>query len=109
MTAPPPLLRALTAVTGDAYVLTDPEVVAGQVRDWTGRFVGSTPAVVRPATVDEVAGALRACRDAGVALCPQGGNTVLVGGSVPLHGEIVLDLRRLDALDPVDARSGQTT
>ena len=34
------------------------------------------------------------------AVVPQGGNTGLVGGSVPLHGEIVLDLRRLDALGP---------
>jgi FAD/FMN-containing dehydrogenase len=109
MTAPHPLLGALRAVTGDAYVLTDPDLVAGQVRDWTGRFVGTTPALVRPATVDEVAGVLRACRDAGVAVVPQGGNTGLVGGSVPLHGEVVLDLRRLDQLGPVDGRAGQTT
>ena len=39
----------------------------------------------------------------GVAVVPQGGNTGLVGGSVPLRGEIVLSLRRLDAIGPVDA------
>ena len=109
MVAPKALLAALRAVVGDTHVLTDPDVVAGQVRDWTGRFVGATPAVVRPASVDEVAGALRACRDAGAGVVPQGGNTGLVGGSVPLHGEVVLDLRRLDAIGPVDARTGQTT
>jgi FAD/FMN-containing dehydrogenase len=109
MTSSDGLLAALRVVAGDAHVLTDPGVVAGQVRDWTGRFVGSTPAVVRPATVDEVAGVLRACRDAGAIVVPQGGNTGLVGGSVPLHGEVVLDLRRLDALGPVDARAGQVT
>ncbi|HTK15300.1 MAG TPA: FAD-binding oxidoreductase [Acidimicrobiia bacterium] len=109
MTAPHALLGALRAVAGDAHVLTDPDVVAGQVCDWTGRFRGTSPAVVRPATVDEVAGVLRACGDAGRAVVPQGGNTGLVGGSVPLHGEIVLDLRRLDELGPVDARTGQTT
>jgi FAD/FMN-containing dehydrogenase len=38
---------------------------------------------------------------------PQGGNTGLVGGSVPRGGEIVLSLRRLDALDPVDVVAGQ--
>jgi FAD/FMN-containing dehydrogenase len=103
------LLRALRAAVGDAHVLTDADVVAGQVRDWTGRFVGSTPAVVRPSTVDEVAGVLRACSGAGAAVVPQGGNTGLVGGSVPLHGEVVLDLRRFDALGPVDARAGQVT
>jgi FAD/FMN-containing dehydrogenase len=56
-----------------------------------------------------VSAVLRACRDAGAAVVPQGGNTGLVGGSVPLHGEVVLDLRRLDQLGPVDARAGQTT
>ncbi|MDQ1480673.1 MAG: hypothetical protein QOI44_1534 [Actinomycetota bacterium] len=109
MTAAHALLRALRSVAGDAHVLTDPDVVAGQVRDWTGRFIGTTPAVVRPATVDEVSAVLRACRDAGAAVVPQGGNTGLVGGSVPLHGEVVLDLRRLDQLGPVDARAGQAT
>jgi FAD/FMN-containing dehydrogenase len=109
MTASNALPEALRSIVGDAHVLTDPDVVAGQVRDWTGRFVGATPAVVRPASVDEVAAVLRACGDAGVAVVPQGGNTGLVGGSVPLHGEIVLDLRRLDALETVDARTGQTT
>ena len=109
MTGPEALIGALRAVAGAAHVLTDPDVVAGQVRDWTGRFIGSTPAVVRPGTVDEVANVLRACRDAGAGVVPQGGNTGLVGGSVPLHGEVVLDLRRLDRLGPVDARAGQTT
>ena len=90
-------------------MLSDPDVVAGQVRDWTGRFVGSTPAVVRPGSVDEVAAVLRLCADAGAAVVPQGGNTGLVGGSVPLRGEIVLDVRRLDRLGPVDGRAGQVT
>jgi FAD/FMN-containing dehydrogenase len=94
---------------GDAHVLTDPDIVAGQVRDWTGRYTGSTPAVVRPASVDEVSKVLRACGDAGTPVVPQGGNTGLVGGSVPLCGEIVLDLRRLDGLEPVDVLAGQVT
>ena len=103
------LIGALRTAVGDAHVLTDPDVVAGQVQDWTGRYVGSTPAVVRPGSVDEVAAVLRSCADARVPVVPQGGNTGLVGGSVPLHGEVVLDLRRLDRLDPVDALAGQVT
>lgn len=109
MTAAPELLAALRAAVGEAYVRTDPDVVAGQVVDWTGRFQGATPAVVRPGRVEEVAAVLRVCYDAGAAVVPQGGNTGLVGGSVPLHGELVLDLRRLDALGPVDKRTGQVT
>lgn len=109
MSPAPELLAALRAVVGEAHVHTDPDVVAGHVVDWTGRFRGATPAVVRPGSVDEVAVVLRACHDAGAAVVPQGGNTGLVGGSVPLHGELVVDLRRLVALGPVDRRTGQVT
>ena len=103
------LLERLRAVVGPAHVLTDPEVTAGYVRDWTGRYVGRTPAVVRPADTTEVAAVLTACRDAGVAVTPQGGNTGLVGGGVPLDGEVVLSLRRLDRIEPVDVAAQQVT
>jgi FAD/FMN-containing dehydrogenase len=103
------LLAALRDTVGATHVRTDPDVVTANVVDWTGRFRGSTPAVVRPGTVDEVAAVLRLCNDERTAVVPQGGNTGLVGGSVPLHGELVLDVRRLDAIGPVDARTGQVT
>ncbi|HUY66577.1 MAG TPA: FAD-binding oxidoreductase [Acidimicrobiales bacterium] len=87
----------------------DPEIVASYTTDWTGRFVGYSPLVVRPESTEEVADVVSACRELGLTLVPQGGNTGLVGGGVPLGGEVVLSLRRLRALDPVDVRSGQVT
>jgi len=103
------VIATLRDIVGVRHVLTDPDTVAGHVVDWTGRFRGSTPAVVRPQNVEEVAAVLGACNDAGVAVVPQGGNTGLVGGSVPLHGEVVLDLRRLDEMTAVDTRAAQVT
>ena len=102
-------LQGLRDVVGGPHVLDEPEVVAGYVTDFTGRFIGSTPAVVRPGSTAEVAEVLARCRSAGVALCPQGGNTGLVGGGVPLAGEVVLSLRRLQWLGPVDHAAGQVT
>ncbi len=99
----------LASIVGAAQVLTDPDLVAGYVVDWSGRFRGATPAVVRPGTTDEVAGVIRWCVANGVAVVPQGGNTGLVGGSVPLGGEVVLSLRRLAHLGPVDAVASQVT
>jgi FAD/FMN-containing dehydrogenase len=96
------LHRALVAVVGASHVLADPDLVAGYVRDWTGRWTGHTAAVVRPGSVEEVQGVVRICRDHGVRIVPQGGNTGLVGGSIPHQGELVLSLRRLDWLEPVD-------
>ncbi len=103
------VLRELRAIVGAANVVTDPEMVAPYVVDWTGRFRGATPAVVRPGSVAEVAAVLALCNEARVAVVPQGGNTGLVGGSVPLAGELVVSLQRLRGLEPVDARSGQVS
>jgi FAD/FMN-containing dehydrogenase len=90
-------------------VLTDPDLVASYTGDWTGRFRGATSAVVRPGSVAEVAEVVRRCRAHGVPLVPQGGNTGLVGGGVPLHGEVVLSLRRLGAPPEADPVAGQLT
>ena len=105
---PATLLREFAAVVGEAHVLTG-DAAAGYAVDWTGGFAGHTPAVLRPRDTAEVAGLLRLCGDAGVAVVPQGGNTGLVGGGVPLHGEVVLSLARLDRLGPADAGAGQIT
>lgn len=103
------MLRALRPIVGDEHVVVDPDVLAGHEVDWTGAFVGSTPAVVRPATTEEVADVVRACRRDRIALVPQGGNTGLVGGSVPLDGEVVLSTRRLTGIGDVDVDAGQLT
>ena len=56
----PPLaavLESIQQVVGRSHVVTDPDVLAGAVRDWTGRFVGSlaggswVPSRRRPLTV----------------------------------------------------------
>ena len=109
MAATSDLLAALRGAVGATFVVTDPDLQSAHVVDWTGRFRGATPAVVRPGNVDEVAAVLRCCTDARAAVVPQGGNTGLVGGSIPGSGEIVVDLRRLDALGSVDGRAGQVT
>ena len=104
------MIDELSAIVGPAHVLAEPDVVAGYVVDWTGRFRGAPSSlVVRPGSVGEVADVVRWCAASGVALVPQGGNTGLVGGSVPLAGEVVLSLRRLSALGDVEAASGQVT
>ena len=103
------IAEALAAIVGRSHVLVDADVVAGAVVDWTGRFRGSTPAVVRPGSIDEVAAVVRWCAAEGIAVVPQGGNTGLVGGSVPLAGEVVLGLTRLTSLGAVDPQSAQVT
>lgn len=103
----PRVLAELADVVGSPHVVTDPEVTAGYAVDWTGRYRGATPAVVRPGSAAEVAAVVACCRAHGIAVVPQGGNTGMVGGGVPRHGEVVVSLRRLDEIAPVDAGGGQ--
>jgi len=96
------LLEALSDAVGPAHVLSDPEVTASYATDWTGRFSGRARLVARPGTTHEVAAVLAACAAHGVPVVPQGGNTGLVGASVPHEGELLLSLTRLDRLGEVD-------
>jgi FAD/FMN-containing dehydrogenase len=105
----PRMVEALRTVVGHAHVVVEPEVMASYGIDWTGRFAGQPSAVIRPGDTDEVAAVVTLCREAGIALVPQGGNTGLVGGGVPLAGEAVLSLRRLSGVSETDQLGGQLT
>src|SRR5829696_8169600 len=89
---------ALADIVGAGHVVGGD----GYERDWTGRFGGPARLVVRPGDTAEVAAVLRACAEHGAPVVPQGGNTGLVGGGVPRGGEVLLSLRRLDALGAID-------
>lgn len=103
------VLTELTGIVGHDHVLTDADRRAPFETDWTGRFRGTTAAVVRPGSLHEVAAVVDLCRGAGIAIVPQGGNTGLVGGGVPLDGELVLSMRRLNTIEPIDADARQVT
>lgn len=64
--------------------------------DWTRTYKGRSSLVVRPNSTEEVAAILRYCHSHKLPVVPQGGNTGLVGGSVPLRDEIVLSLEHLN-------------
>ncbi|HJP72029.1 MAG TPA: FAD-binding oxidoreductase [Candidatus Limnocylindria bacterium] len=103
------LLSALREAVGERHCLADAALRASYETDWTRRFSGEALVVVRPGSADEVAAVLRACADAGVGVVPQGGNTGLVGGSVPRGGEVVLSLLRLASVGDVDVDAGEVT
>jgi FAD/FMN-containing dehydrogenase len=104
-----PFLQAASDVVGPTHVLTEVADTAPYAVDWTRRWQGSAAAVVRPGSVEQVAAVVALAREHGVPLVPQGGNTGLVGGGVPMAGEVVVSLRRLCSISPVDRLAGQVT
>jgi FAD/FMN-containing dehydrogenase len=107
------LLRDLRDAVDDAHVLTDPDLRASYETDWTRRWHGEAVAVVRPADTEQVAAAVSACVHHGAAVIPQGGNTGLVGGSVPrppsARDQVIVSLTRLRDVEPIDTVAGEVT
>ena len=69
-------------------------------------FAGNSTVVLRPRTTDEVSGILRLCNERRLAVVPQGGNTGLVGGSVPVFDEVVISTQLMNNIISLDEVSG---
>src|SRR5471032_303538 len=109
---PPPapdLLKRFIDMVGAKYAVTDPQIQEPYLVEMRDLFHGVTPVVLRPGSVAEVAAILKLANDTKTAIVPQGGNTGLVGGQTPHHGEIILALTRLDKIREVDAVSNTMT
>jgi len=108
-TIAPQLLERFIAIVGKKYALTDPQAQAPYLVEMRDLYRGHTPVVLRPGSVAEVSAILRLANETHTAVVPQGGNTGLVGGQIPLHGEIVVSLNRLDRIREVDPVSNTMT
>ena len=99
------VLKEIAGIVGAANIVTDAFAMQPYLVEERGLYRGAARAVVRPGSVDEVSRLLAFCNERGVKIVPQGGNTGLVGGQVPSNtgDEIVLSLRRLNAIREIDA------
>jgi FAD/FMN-containing dehydrogenase len=97
-------LATLRARLGDAHVLTGPDA-ARYARDWTGAYVSTPLAVVRPDTTEAVADCVRAAARDGLAVVPVGGMTGLVGGTAN-EGALMISLERMSAIRDLRPEAG---
>ncbi|MGY3586605.1 FAD/FMN-containing dehydrogenase [Bradyrhizobium sp. USDA 4341] len=106
---PPELLAIFRAIVGDKYAVTDAADIEPYVTEERDLFHGRSPLVLRPGSTAEVAAICKLASEHRIALVPQGGNTGLVGGQTPHHGEVVVSLRRLDKIRDIDVESNTMT
>ncbi|KAL4967222.1 uncharacterized protein BDV14DRAFT_207673 [Aspergillus stella-maris] len=74
--------------------------------DWMRKYRGHTKLVLKPQSKEEVSEILKYCNGKKLAVVPQGGNTGLVGGSVPVFDEIVINTSRMNKIRSFDEASG---
>ncbi len=99
------LLDALLAELGPSVVLHGDAIPDANAHDWSTLPPVPPLALLRPATTEEVAAAVRLCAAHGAAVVPQGGLTGLCGGARPTPGSIALSLDRLTGIEEIDAAS----
>lgn len=74
--------------------------------DWMRKYCGQTRLALKPQNKEELSMVLKYCNDKKLAVVPQGGNTGLVGGSVPVFDEIVINTSRMSKIRSFDEASG---
>lgn len=74
--------------------------------DWLRKYKGNSCLVLRPKTTEQVSKILTHCNLRKLAVVPQGGNTGLVGGSVPVFDEIIISTSKMNKIysfDPISS------
>ncbi|KAG8080964.1 hypothetical protein GUJ93_ZPchr0007g6384 [Zizania palustris] len=96
-------------VLGESSVVQDEDRVAVANVDWMGKYKGSSQLLLLPKSTTEVSKILSYCNSRRLAVVPQGGNTGLVGGSVPVHDEVIISLGGMNNIISFDNVNGILT
>src|SRR2546428_10018104 len=103
------LIDELVAALGAEAVRRGDAIDARYQADWSGAAPVRPLALLRPASTNDVAVAMRICHARRVPVVPQGGLTGLAGGAMPQADAVALSLERLNAIEQVDAASATIT
>ncbi|KAI8985124.1 hypothetical protein BDB01DRAFT_788990 [Pilobolus umbonatus] len=74
--------------------------------DWFKLYRGYSSLCLFPTTTKQISEILKHCNQNELAVVPQGGNTGVSGGAVPVHDEIVINLSKMNKIRHFDSISG---
>ncbi len=94
----------LREIVGSKNVLLDPMDMQGYLTEWRDKYEGKARAIVLPKSTEEVSKLVKLCAEERIPIVPQGGNTSLVGGSIPFDtgDEVIISLKRMNSIRNID-------
>ncbi len=108
-TAATPVDR-FAAIVGEKYATRDPKEMAPYLVERREIYQGRAAAVLRPGSTKEVSEILKLANETGTPIVPQGGNTGLSGGQVPMDARaVVVSTVRLDKIREIDLATNSMT
>ncbi|MFY9288271.1 MAG: FAD-binding oxidoreductase [Alphaproteobacteria bacterium] len=96
-------------ILGSGYI-DDPSQMQPYLTSWRNGWTGKAQLIALPSSPEILSEIVKICHEQAIPLVPQGGNTGLVGGSVPLKGnEIIINLSRMKAIRALDTTASTIT
>ena len=82
----------------------DQDLIGPHCIDWRKKYQGTCDLIVFPKSIKNLSKVVKECSLQKISIIPQGGNTSLVGGSVPRKNksEIIINLRNLNKIRRID-------
>ncbi|VAW06576.1 D-2-hydroxyglutarate dehydrogenase [hydrothermal vent metagenome] len=104
-------LEKLKEISGPKGWIDNQDDMPAFLTEPRGKFQGRTPLILLPDRVENIAAIIRYCAGHKIPVVPQGGNSGLVGGSIPdmTGDEILLSLKRLNRIRERDIHNQTIT
>lgn len=93
----------------DSHVLTDDASRSLVATDHTEDLYFEPEVVLQPSTATEASSILKYCNTHKIPVTPRGAGTGLSGGALPVHGGVLLDMKRFNKILQVDTENFQVT
>lgn len=101
------LFTTFDSPDGSWQPVTEDDLIAYN-KDWMDKYVGHSQLLLKPKSTEEVSKIMAYCHKERIAVCPQGGNTGLVGGGTPVYDEVILSTEAMKEIRHFDEVSGQS-
>lgn len=102
-------IEHITSIVGEGFVFQDKEHLSAVASDETEDLSYPPELAVQPQNPQQISKVLAYCNENGIPVTTRGAGTGLSGGSLPVHGGLVLDTRRLNNILHLDKDNFQVT
>lgn len=99
-------IKHFASIVSSSRCITDKSDIETHNIDIMRAVRGYSTVLLKPKTTAEVSAILNYCNSRKLAVCSQGGNTGLVGGSVPVFDEVILSMQLMNKVEHIDETAG---
>ncbi len=102
---PQDVKQQLVSIVGEKWYLDSPNELYAYSYDATPIYQAQPDAVIIPGSTAEVSAILKIANEHRIPIVPRGSGTNLAGGTIPIHGGIVLNMNRFHQIYEIDQQN----